>query len=170
MAPGWHITTKPAATMYDPAATAQGNYALETVQILFPGTSLSGYGFFLGGKNLETEASPEYTAFLIRRDGHAMIERRTGKAATVVVPWTASAAIKQVAGNNTVRNVLRVSVERDSVIFEVNGGRIAALPREGLPTDGHFGFRTGADINLHITTLDHTRRLAPVPARRPSEE
>ena len=33
----------------------------------------------------------------------------------------------------------------------------------GQSLDGFFGFRTGPDLNLHVTTLDYTRRLAPVP-------
>jgi hypothetical protein len=64
------------------------------------------------------------------------------------------------------RNVLRVTVDRDSLLFEVNATRVAALPGNDLKMDGYFGFRTGPNLNLHITTLDHTRRLAPVPPKR----
>jgi hypothetical protein len=169
MPPGWHITTKNAATLFDPAATAQGSFALETVQILFPGTSQSGYGLFLGGKGLEGSGAIEYTAFLIRRDGHATVERRSGSTMTTLLPWTPVAEIQRVTGDETARNVIRVSVGRDSVTFEVNAARVGALPKAGVAVDGQFGFRTGADINLHVTTLDHTRRLAPIPKPRPSQ-
>ena len=113
MPPGWHITTKHAATLFDPAATAEGSFALETIQILFPGTSQSGYGLFFGGRGFEPGGQVEFTAFLIRRDGHATVERRSGATATAVLPWTPVAAIQQVSGEETARNVLRVSVGRD---------------------------------------------------------
>jgi hypothetical protein len=32
--------------------------------------------------------------------------------------------------------------------------------------EGAFGFRVGREVNLHITTLDITERLAPVPAKK----
>jgi hypothetical protein len=98
MAPGWHITTVAPATMYHPAMTAQAPFALETVQILFPGTSQSGYGLFFGGTGLETGAEPAYTSFLVRRDGHAMVEHRVGTRVVALIPWTATPAIQQVTG------------------------------------------------------------------------
>lgn len=164
MAPGWHITTRPGALMYDRAAEATGRYVLESVQILFPGTSQSGYGLFFGGRELN---SPEarYFAFLVRRDGHVTVEQRRYATVTPLLPWTPAPSIHRVAGDSTARNVLRVVVERDSLLFEVNAVRVGALARRDLPTDGHFGFRTGPDLNLHVTTLDYTRRLAPVPSR-----
>lgn len=164
MAPGWHITTRPAALMYDPTVQAGGRYTLESVQILFPGTSQSGYGLFFGGRDLE---GPEarYLAFLVRRDGHISIEDRRRGTSSVLVPWTAAPSIQQVTGDSTARNVLRVGVEGDSLRFEVNASPVATLARNDLLTDGHFGFRTGPDINLHVTTLDYSRRLAPVPKR-----
>jgi len=94
MAPGWHITTRPATVMFHPDAQAWGRYAIESMQILFPGKSPAGYGVFVGG--------------------------------------------------------------------------VSSRPptRGDLPLYGAFGFRTGDDMNLHVTTLDHTRRLAPVPPPR----
>jgi hypothetical protein len=164
MAPGWHITTRPGALMYDPSIEATARYSLESVQILFPGTSQSGYGLFFGGRALE---GPEarYLTFLLRRDGHVMVEERRNATTAALLPWTHVPAINRVTGDSTARNVLRVTVERDSLLFEVNAVRVAALPRRDLVVDGHFGFRTGPDLNLHVTTLDFTRRIAPVPRR-----
>ena len=56
-----------------------------------------------------------------------------------------------------------VRAEPDSVRFHVNGERIAAWPRSAMPLDGVTGFRIGEGVNLHITNLDVTRRLAPFP-------
>jgi hypothetical protein len=164
MAPGWHITTRPGAVLFDPGTEATGRYSLESVQILFPGTSQSGYGLLFGGRDLEGPGQ-SYLTFLARRDGYVTVEARRNEATTTLLPWTATPAVKRVGGDSTARNVLRVTVERDSLLFDVNAIRVAALSREGLVTDGSFGFRTGGDLNLHITTLDYTRRLAPFPRR-----
>ncbi len=164
MAPGWHITTRPGALMYDPTFEATGRYSLESVQILFPGTSQSGYGLFFGGRELDGPAA-RYLTFFVRRDGHVAVEARRNATTTTLSSWTSAPAIHRVTGDSTARNVLRVTVARDSLLFEVNAVRVAALPRTDLMADGHFGFRTGPDLNLHVTTLDHTRRLAPVPRK-----
>jgi hypothetical protein len=44
----------------------------------------------------------------------------------------------------------------------VNGTKVLSVPRAEVPTDGRIGFRVGKDMNLHITTLNVTRKLAPV--------
>lgn len=167
MAPGWHITTRPGALMYDPSVQASGNYVLESVQILFPGTTQSGYGLFFGGRELDGAggAGGAYFTFLLRRDGHITVEAHRQSTTTILVPWTAAPSIQQVTGDMTARNVLTVVSRPDSVVFEVNAVAVAALGRGDLAPDGFFGFRTGADLNLHVTTLDYTRRLAPVPRK-----
>jgi hypothetical protein len=164
MPPGWHITTRSATLMHDPAVQASGRYALESEVFLFPGTSNEGYGLFLGGRDLgETDAA--YLAFLMRRDGHVAVELHRAGATSAAVPWTFAPVIRRVTGDSAARNAIRISVERDSLFFEVNTTRVVSLARGDLPADGHFGFRAGADLSIHVTTLDVTRRLAPVPRR-----
>jgi hypothetical protein len=154
--------------MYEASTPASGRYAVESVQILFPGTSQSGYGLFIGGRDLEG-AGAQYLAFLVRRDGQVSIERRAAGQTTVLAPWAPSSAVKlQASATATASNTLRVSVELDSLRFSVNAQPVAAIARRDLPVDGYFGFRTGADINMHITTLDFTRRIATVPAPKPA--
>ena len=168
MAPGFHVTTRPAALMYDATIQASGRYAVESVQILFPGTSQSGYGLFVGGRDLDA-AGAQYVAFLVRRDGQVAIERRAGGQTTTLVRWMPAAAVKLAPkAEETVSNTLRVSVELDSMRFSVNAQPVAAVARRDLPVDGYFGFRTGADLNMHITTIDFTRRLATVPPPKPA--
>jgi hypothetical protein len=162
MPPGWHITTGPAALLYDPANAATGRFAVEAEIFLFPGQSQEGYGLFLGGTDLEG-GSPSWIAFLVRRDGGARIEQRTARQTTPLVEAVGGNAVKPHPGEGTAKNVLRVSVEPDSIRFEANGSRIATLPRGELPLDGIFGFRIGAGNNMHVSQLDVIRRLAPAP-------
>jgi hypothetical protein len=85
----------------------------------------------------------------------------------VLVPPSRVAAVQpHTGGEGTAKNVMRVSVDADSVRVDVNGTRASTLPRGVLPLDGTFGFRVGRDLNLHASRLDITYRLAPVPVRR----
>jgi hypothetical protein len=158
MPPGWHITMGPGGVLYDPAYTATGRYVLEAETFLFPEKTDQGFGLFVGGRNLD--GAPEYIAFVIRHDGHGAVVR-TGPSPAMLVAWTPGDSVTAQVASDAVRNVLRVAVERDSVFFTVNGGRVAALPRSAGEFDGQFGFRVGAGANLHISTLDYTQRIAP---------
>jgi hypothetical protein len=166
MPPGWHITTGPAAILFDPVNQAKGRFAIEAEIHLFPGESNEGFGVFLGGSSLDgTNAS--WTAFLIRKDGSASIERRMSGQTTVLVPTVTSTAVKpHTGGDGTALNQIRVLVQGDSAVFSANSQRIAAIPSRELPLDGTFGFRVGKGVNLHITNLDLVTRLAPFPIRR----
>lgn len=165
MPPGWHLTTGPASLVYDPANQARGRFAVEAEIHLFPGESNEGFGVFLGGAGLDGTES--YTAFLITKDGSALIERRQNNATTTLVPAMKSAAVKpQASKEGTALNLIRVLVQGDSAVFSANGQRLAAIPARDLSLDGNFGFRVGKGLNLHITNLDLVTRLAPFPVRR----
>ncbi|HSA57211.1 MAG TPA: hypothetical protein VLE53_15975 [Gemmatimonadaceae bacterium] len=165
MPPGWHMTTGPAALLYDPANSAAGRFAVEAEIFLFPGTSQEGYGLFVGGSPAGAP-SAAWVAFLVRRDGSALVEQRAGgRVSTILAPFPTT-AVKPHPGEGTSHNVLRVSVEPDSIRFDANGQRIAAIERGALPLDGLFGFRVGRDLNLHVSQLDITRRLAPARPKR----
>ena len=50
MPPGWHITTGPAAILWDPANTASGDFRIESESFLFdPEGRREGFGIFFGG-------------------------------------------------------------------------------------------------------------------------
>ena len=59
-----------------------------------------------------------------------------------------------------VKNVLRVEAEASVVTFLVNGQKVADVPRDGGRFDGIVGLRIGENLNLHVTNLDLTHRLA----------
>ena len=164
MPPGWHVTTGPGAVLYEPSATASGRFAVEMELFLFPETREAGYGIVLGGQGLDG-TTPRYVSFLLRRDGFAAVERREGATTTALVNWIKTDSVPPHPGSDAPRQVLRVTVEADSVRFFANGGRVAALAREGLVLDGLVGLRVGPGVNVHVSNLDITRRLAP-PRRR----
>lgn len=166
MAPGWHITMGPGAALFDPRERAEGRFVVQSELILFPNASANEYGLFVGGRDLEG-AGKEWFAFVVRADGSAAVMHRAGAETHLVMPWTKHEAVKVRPDGGSVTNVVAVRAEPDSVRFVVNGARIAAYPRAALAVDGAFGFRIGQGVNLHITNLDVTRRLAPFPERRP---
>lgn len=155
MALGWHVTTGPPVLLYDPAATATGSFRVEAETYRFPGDSASGFGFFLGGSELDGER-PSYLAFLVDRYGRFELHHRIGDeihpivarvAHPAVLPWT----------EGTAKNVLAAEVRPDSVRYFVNGEPVAGYAREPyMKYDGVVGLVVGADVNLHVTRLDVT--------------
>jgi hypothetical protein len=167
MPPGWHITTKPGVVVYHPSHTGTGLYRLQSQAFLFPGTSQQEYGIFIGGRDLEqTSATPAYTAFVARRDGHVAVLKRQGASTTTLVDWKMNDAVVVQAGEGAAKNVFRVEVMTAEVVFSVNDKEVARLPKSQVTTDGLFGLRVGTDMNLHVSTFDATYVLAPAPVKK----
>jgi hypothetical protein len=162
MPPGWHITTGPGTLLYQPEYAGRGNFSLEAEIFLFAGTSQEEYGIFVGGSGLESQASTAaYVAFVARRDGQIAVLARTANGVEPLVAWRRDDAALPQAGPDNVKNVLRVEAGPKDVVFSVNGKPVATLPRTSVKVDGQFGFRAGRDLNLHISRLDFTQKLAP---------
>lgn len=168
MPPGWHITMGPGGLLYPAGKTASGNFVLQSEMFLFPGDAQQEYGLFLGGQAIDSDAStPQYVAFVARRDGQAAVLKRTGARTEPLVAWKANdAVVPHPGGEGTAKNMLRVEVGPAEVAFSANGKEIAKLPRASVAPDGAFGFRVGKDLNMHISTLDVTQRLAPIPVKK----
>lgn len=164
MPPGWHVTTGPGTLLYQPEFSGRGNFALEAEIFLFPGDSQEGYGVFFGGRSLEeSSAQPTYLAFLARRDGQAGVFERSAAGLSPVVDWAVNdAVVPHSGGEGTAKNVLRVDVNLNEIVFSANGKPVTKVPRAGRTVDGHVGFRIGSRVNLHASRLDVTYKLAPV--------
>ena len=158
MAPGWHITSRPGAILFEPTHASRGRFVLESESFLFPGPGSGGFGVFVGGSDLE--GKPRYVAFLIRRDGSAAIESVEAGRVTALHPWTKASAVLPGTSSGDVKNVLRVEAEASLVTFMVNGQKVAEVPRTDGRFDGIVGLRVGENLNLHVTNLDITHRLA----------
>ncbi len=167
MPPGWHITSKPGVVVYHPAHVGKGLYRLQSQAFLFPGTSQQEYGIFIGGRDLEqASATPSYTAFVARRDGHVAVLKRQGATTTALVDWTRTDAVTVQAGEGAAKNIFKVEVLAAEVVFSVNDKEVARVPKTQVTTDGLFGLRAGAEMNLHVSTFDATYVLAPVPVKK----
>jgi hypothetical protein len=160
MPPGWHITQGPGALLYQPDYQGRGNFAVEAEMFLFPDSSTEEYGVFLGGKALDAGAGRTYLAFVGRRDGQAAVLERKATGVVPVFNWTASAVAPQ-KGPDAVKNVFTVEVGTSELTFSANGTVVTKLPRASVAVDGALGLRAGKGINLHVSRLDLTHRLAP---------
>ena len=167
MPPGWHITTGPGALLYPSSqGEVDGNFSVEAEIHLFPGTSTDEFGVFLGGREIESSTTPRYAAFVLRRDGSAaVLERRAGES-KAIAEWRRNEAIlPHDGGKDTAKNVIRVDVDAAAATMFVNGAKVVSVSRQQVAAEGRIGFRVGKDLNLHITTLNVTRKLAPLPAK-----
>lgn len=158
MPPGWHVTTGPAAILWNPSHTASGEFRVEMESYLFdPRGRREGFGLFVGGRNLDG-ADQEYVYFLLREGGEFLVKRRRGEATEVVVDWSPAAPMVSYASRTedeaTAMNVLAVDAGRETVRFLVNGEEVATLPRGSLSLDGVVGLRVNHALNLHVTRLD----------------
>lgn len=164
MAPGWHVTMGPGALLYPGDGSLSGRFALEAVMILFPEPTEAEYGVFVGGSALEG-ARARWTAFVVRGDGSAAVLQHAAGRTQELLAWTKRAAVVARGESGNARNVIRVRAEPDSVRFLVNEIVVHSWPRSALSIDGQYGMRIGRGVNIHITNVDVTRRLAPFPSR-----
>ena len=160
MPPGFHITMGPGGVLYEPRFIAEQRFTLESEIFHFPNSTNGEYGLFVGGTGLEG-SSPRYVSFVLRGDGSVAAWERSAAGTRMLSEWRRADAVIPADGKEAQRNRLRLVVTRQEAVLKANGLDILILPLEGLSLDGNFGFRVGEGLNLHVTTLDVTQRLAP---------
>ena len=166
MPPGWHITTSGSVLLHNIKATAERQFGVRSEGFLFSGESDGTYGLFIGGRDLASDAAA-WTSFEIGRDGTWVIRQRNANTVEDLVgPQAGPVALPE---DGPAKNVLQIEAGESSVAFILNDSTVAELPREGMAVEGIFGFRVGANLNLHLTTLstsegDKVRSFAPQPA------
>jgi hypothetical protein len=157
-----HLTIGPAATYWNPANTARGDY---TVKGTFTEPK-QGYnhphpmGVFIGGSKLGT---PEQTLMYCTayRNGTFIIRRFNGNAVSQVVPRTENAAIKKAATvDEAVTQEVAWVVKGDKADCVINGTSVASLAKADIvgpgkleSTDGIWGIRVSHNMDLVVTNL-----------------
>jgi hypothetical protein len=156
MYPGWHITAGRGVILYNPEATARGEFRVESEGFLFDPRGTGGtYGLILGGRELDTNAQ-RYIAFEIGPDGDFTVRRQADYESSELAGGIHEAIHSWTGEDSTVMNVLSVDAGAVTVRFRVNDDTVAELPRPAVDPDGVIGFRIDSDLNIHITTLDIT--------------
>lgn len=155
MGTGFHATNPQAAVFWNPANTVTGNYTLKgTFTLLKPSGHTNYYGLVFGGSDLEG-AKQSYLYFLVAQDGTWLVKRRTGDAATDVLPKTASDAVKKPDASGQSTNALEVRVMADKIEYVVNGTVISTAPKTAQTpkTDGIYGIRVNHLLEVNVDGL-----------------
>jgi hypothetical protein len=160
MPPGWHVTMGPGGVLYEPRYFAEGAYSLQSEIFHFPNSTNSEYGFAVGVRE-PGAPSARYVAFVLRGDGSVSAWERSADGTRSLAEWRRAEAVIPNDGKDVIRNVVKLTVTGKEAVLRANGLEVLTIPLEGLSLDGQFGFRVGSGVNLHVTTLDVTQRLAP---------
>jgi hypothetical protein len=152
---GFHAINPQAAVFWNPANTATGNYTLKgTFTLMKPSGHTNYYGLVFGGSGLDG-AAQSYVYFLVAQDGTWLVKRRTGDAATDVLPKTASNAVKKPDASGQSINALEVRVMADKIELVVNGTVVNSMPRSAQTpkTDGIYGIRVNHLLDVQVDGL-----------------
>lgn len=156
MPPGWHLTAGRGVILYNPAATARGEFRIESEGFLFDPLGAEGtYGLILGGRELDSDAQ-RFVSFEIGPDGNFTVRHRADLESTELAGGIHEAIHRWTGEDAAVKNVLSVDAGATTVRFRINDDTVAELPRNAFDPDGVIGFRIDSGLNIHITTLDIT--------------
>ena len=159
MGQGLHATNPQAATYFNPANTASGNYTVKgTFTLVKPSGHTNYYGLAFGGSELDG-AGQNYLYFLVAQDGTFLVKHRAGDATHDVVAKTPSDAVKKPDASGKSVNALEVRVHADKIEFAVNGTVVGSTPKSGMAakTDGLYGIRINHQLEVHIDGLAVTK-------------
>jgi hypothetical protein len=156
MGRGFHVTTGPAAVLWNPANTASGTYTLKgTFHLMQPSGHVNYYGLVFGGSDLSV-AKQSYLYFLVGQNGTFVVKHRAGDATSHdVQSRTAHSAIaKPDAAGKSVNN-LEIRVGADKIEYVVNGAIVHTTPKSGMSsrTDGLWGVRINHELDVHVERL-----------------
>ncbi len=152
MSPGWHITSRTDALIYQPTRTLDGSFRAEYEVHVFPGEHAAA-GVFLGGRGLEP-AGYDFFEVMIDSQGRFRAAHRAGSDYHQVVPWTRDEAIR-VPTDQPAANMMTISVSPQRLSLTINGKEVTAFtPPEYARFDGTAGLRITGGVNVHVTRLE----------------
>lgn len=165
MGNGFHVTTGPAVTYWNPANTVSGSYTVSASfnepQYMNLNNHPHPYGIVIGGNDLGTDQqSYLYCAaygngnFIVRGFGPAAFQLNGARP-------TAHAAVNRAAGQGQpVTQVIAVSVTPTEVSCSINGQVVATYPKSEVvgagklkSTDGIYGIRFAHNTEAMVTDL-----------------
>lgn len=163
MGPGMHLTTGPAATYWNPANKASGNYSVRATFSEAKYMSLNNhphpYGIMIGGNDLGTDQqSYLYCSaygngnFIVRGMGPGPFQVNGRRP-------EANAAINKAAGKDQpVKQEIALQVVGDKVECAINGTVVGSYNKADLigpgklkSLDGVYGIRIGHNADVHVS-------------------
>ena len=168
MGDGFHVTTGPSASYWNPSNRATGSY---TVKATFAEPKFQNlndhphpYGVFIGGNDMGTEnQSLLYCMaygngnFIVRGFGPAPFQVNGRRGET-------HAAVNKAAGpGQPVQQEIAINVTPDKVECAINGQVVGSYPKADLvaagklkSTDGVYGIRLGHNTEAHVSGFTMT--------------
>jgi hypothetical protein len=158
MGKGFHVTSGPAATYWNPSNTAAGNYTLKGTFILFkPSGHTNYYGLVFGGEDLGGPKQ-NYIYFMVAQDGTYAVIHRAGDQ-THSIQREKHEAVKVPAADGRSTNALEVRVTAKDISYVVNGTVVHTTPKSGMTakTDGVVGVRINHLLDVHVDGFEVTK-------------
>jgi hypothetical protein len=159
MEPGFHVTTGPAAVLYNAKNVASGTYTLKgTFHLMKPSSHNNYYGLVFGGDALDA-AGQNYLYFLVGQNGSYVIKHRGGPNTHDVMGRTPHEAVVKPNAEGKSANTLEVRVGGDRIDYVINGQVVHSTPKQGMTskTDGIWGVRINHQLDVHVTGLGVTK-------------
>jgi hypothetical protein len=159
-----HLTIGPAATYWNPANVAKGNY---TVRATFKeGKTTADHphpaGLFIGGSGLGT-ADQRYMYCVAYGSGDFLIRRFNGSTVTTLVRRQPHAAINKAAADGSATQEIAWRVRDGAAECLINGQSVASFTRDEVvgpdklaSTDGVYGIRVSHNMDVVVTGLGLT--------------
>ena len=165
MAGGLHLQVGPAATYWNPANTATGDY---TVRATFKESKVTSdhphpYGLFIGGNDMGTDQQ-SYLYCSAYGSGKFIVRGFGPEPFQMNARGEENAAVNKAAGQNQpVTQQIAISVKPDKVECAINGTTVASYDKSALvaagklkSTDGVYGIRFAHNTDGVVTGLTKT--------------
>ena len=159
MDPGFHVTTGPAAVLYNPKNVATGTYTLKgTFHLMKPSGHNNYDGLVFGGDALDGPGQ-NYLYFLVGQNGSYIVTHRAGASTHAVQPRTMHDAVVKPGADGKSANTLEVRVGADKIDYVINNVVVHTTPKVGMTskTDGIWGVRINHQLDVHVTGLAVTK-------------
>ena len=164
---GFHVTTGPATTYWNPANAASGNY---TVKATFTEPKFMGrydhphpYGVFIGGNALGT-ATQTLLYCEAYGNGGFIVRGFNPAPFSMGRRQTNEAVHKAAAPGQPVTQEIAMSVKDGAVSCSVNGTVVATFPKDSVvmagrlkSTNGTYGVRAAHDVEITVTGFAMTK-------------
>ncbi len=155
MEPGFHVTTGPAAVLYNAKNVATGTYTLKgTFHLMKPSSHNNYYGLMFGGDALDAQGQ-NYLYFLVGQNGSYIVKHRGGPNTHNVQARTPHDAVVKPDAEGKSANTLEVRVGADKIDYVINNTIVHSTPKAGMTakTDGIWGARINHQLDVHVTGL-----------------
>ena len=159
MGGGLHLAVGPAATYWNPANTASGDYSVGAT--FKEGKSSAdhphSYGVFIGGNKLNSETQ-SYVYCVAYGDGTFLVRGFNGPTVVTYTTRQPNAAVQKAGADGTVTQSIAWNVKGNRAECAINGTVVAGFDKSELvaagkleSTDGVYGLRVSHNVDVMVT-------------------